>query len=182
MIKIMFRNILFVSLISLAGCSNETTKVTSLLGKNDAEKVSVSVLDQPTTDVDAPDDIQSLFKIIEGLTVQKASKEEMIEVHNLERDADYQSIIVMIHTNEEKPSLQLTLLNDGRMLLFDIEDGLGQNFYKSLEDSKSLYNKVLDFYKNRVASGNSDKTQVLDELEKKDGKREIEVELIRSSE
>ncbi len=169
-------------IVLTVGCSDKTVESSSFFEIEKTEEIQVSVLDRPTVRTNEDAQIQSMIELFNDKQLMKASTEEMKEIHMLRNKAEYESIDLMVETTEEVPSTTLLVLNDGRLLLVDIEDGLGGDFYQLKEPSTELYNDLLALFEQDIEKKEAN-PHVLELFEKEgDGEVEVEVDLIRPSE
>ncbi|MGM7700724.1 hypothetical protein ACSVDE_03300 [Pseudalkalibacillus sp. Hm43] len=164
------------------GCSDKMVESSTFFEIKKTEEIQVSVLDRPTVRTKEDAQIQSVIELINDKQLMKASTEEMKKIHMLRNKPEYESIDLMVETTEEVPSTTLLVLNDGRLVLTEIEDGLGRDFYQLKEPSIELYNELLALFEQDI-EGKEANPHVLELLENdQDQEVEVEVDVIRSSE
>ncbi|WP_261132268.1 hypothetical protein [Bacillus sp. Marseille-Q3570] len=170
---VIFRYIILVCVIALlAACSQGAAKdIEDLFEEGKIESFSINIDNVSTGSIKEQEKISDLYQILDNVKFESVSSEEAIEIL---KSKHAESIQVMLETETQFNGYHIELLEDGRLTVIDVNEGIGEDFYKSVGSSSELYDEIFTFSKEKLDHGKPVQQNILEQLEEDDKDKVIE--------
>lgn len=157
------KSLILILAVSLISCSNDESIPMEKLLKEDYATLSMK---QSGTSVNSNnvlndiDQIKQFQSLIDGRSLNKIKQKDFKRLDDEIRTTGVTVISSYLLTSQdssEMNGLTFTFLEDGRLMVIEIEKNIGVGFYIGLENSPELFKDIQEFYESRIHTGEVEK-------------------------
>lgn len=157
------KSLILILAVSLISCSNDESIPMEKLLKEDYATLSMK---QSGTSVNSNnvlndiDQIKQFQSLIDGRSLNKIKQKDFKRLDDEIRTTEVTVISSYLLTSQdssEMNGLTFTFLEDGRLMVIEIEKNIGVGFYIGLEISPELFKDIQEFYESRIHTGEVEK-------------------------